>query len=149
MKDQKTFFEVSRDSLAVSCVMWIIIYNLGTHFLHRRVNALPYNPKYFDAEVVTQEDYLKLSRSGARTVELSNGVIINKNESWDFDILPKYKSVNNNSQYVLVKFKDQIYTKFDFWLIVGPIFLNSLLVLVYQLVGWGLRKRRVQVGASP
>ena len=84
------------------CVLWIAINTVFTQFLHYDSQYRLLNPKHYNVDVITQEDYKQLSNSENRSVKLSSGNTLIKAEVWDSLVLPKYKSVNNGTQYVLV-----------------------------------------------
>jgi len=56
-------------------------------------------------QVVTEDDYQKLSNPANREVALSDGTIMGKADSWDSKVLPKYKAVGGGDHYVLVTIK--------------------------------------------
>jgi len=84
------------------CILWIVINTFFVQFLHYDSQYRLLNPQHYNVEVITQEDYKQLSNPENRSVNLSNGTIKTKADIWDSHVLPKYKSVNNGSQYVLV-----------------------------------------------
>ena len=70
------------------CVIFIAVNTVFIHFVHYDSQKRLLDPEHYYVEVITAEDHNKLSNPENRTVTLSN-----------------YKSVNNGSQYVLVKLR--------------------------------------------
>jgi hypothetical protein len=84
------------------CILCIVINTVFMQFLHYDSQYRLVNPQHYNVDVITQEDYKQLSNPANRSVKLSSGNTLAKAEAWNTRVLPKYKSVNNGSQYVLV-----------------------------------------------
>ena len=84
------------------CVIFIAVDTVFIHFVHYDSQNRLLNPEHYNVEVITEEDHRQLSNPENGTATLSNGTTITKGDRWDPHVLPKYKSVNNGSQYVLV-----------------------------------------------
>jgi hypothetical protein len=88
------------------------------------------NPKHYNVDVVTQEEYKQLSNPENRSVTLSNGKTVSgRTQAWYSDVLPMYKSVNNGSQYVLVTVRGTAPFIHQWYSGVLPIFIVCLFVL--------------------
>ena len=99
----KCVFNNSSLSLAYwLCVIFIAVNTGFIHFLHYDSQNRLLDPQHYNVEVITEEDHKQLSNPENRTVALSSGTTRTKADIWDSHVLPKYKSVNNGSQYVLV-----------------------------------------------
>jgi len=96
------FISINSISLAGFCILLIAINTVFMQFLHYDSQYRLLNPQHYNAKVITQEDYKQLSNPENRSVKLSSGDTLTKAEVWDSHVLPKYKPVNNGSQYVLV-----------------------------------------------
>jgi len=89
--------------LAGFSIMWITIHTIFMQFIYFDSQYRSVNPQHYNVDVITQEDYKQLSNSENRSVKLSTGkTVTGRTQAWYSDVLPKYKSVNDGSQYVLV-----------------------------------------------
>ena len=88
--------------IGVCIILWIAINTVFMQFLHYDSQYRLLNPQHYNIDVITQEDYKQLSNPENRSVKLSSGNTVIMAEGWDSHVLPKYKPVNNGSQYVLV-----------------------------------------------
>jgi len=80
---------------------WVMV-----RFVHYHSQNSILVPADYNAEVITAQDYKKLSDPNTRTAVLSTGRTINgRSDTWSRVVLPKYKPVNNGEQYVLVTTK--------------------------------------------
>jgi hypothetical protein len=59
-------------------------------------------PEHFDVQVVTADDYRRLSDPMNREVTLSDGTHIAKAPVWEEIVLPNYKATDDRRNYVLV-----------------------------------------------
>jgi hypothetical protein len=92
--------------LSMLCIMWILIQTVFVQFVHYDSQYRNLDPNHYNVEVITQEDYKQLSIPGNLPIKLSTGkTISNRSEAFYTNSLPKYKSVNNDSEYVLVTVK--------------------------------------------
>ncbi len=96
------FIPINSISLTGFCILLIAINTVFMQFLLYDSQYRLLNPQHYNVDVITQEDYKQLSNPENRSVKLSSGNTLTKAEVWDSHVLPKYKSVNNGSQYVLV-----------------------------------------------
>jgi len=117
----------------------IISRTVFMRFVHYDSQYRLLNPKHYNVQVITEEDHKQLSNPENRTVTLSSGTVMTKGDRWDPHVLPNYKSVNNDSQYVLVTlrgtapFMDQWY---------GDII--PIITICIMGLFWGLRRKRLQ-----
>jgi len=123
--------------LAGFCILWIAINTVFMQFLHYDSQYRLLNPQHYNVEVITQEDYKQLSNPENRSVNLSSGKTKTKGDTWDSHVLPKYKSVNNGSQYVLVTVKGTAPFIYQWYSGVLPIFVVCIFALFY-----GIKRRR-------
>lgn len=91
--------------LAGFCILWIAINTVFMQFLHYDSQYRLLNPQHYNVEIITQKDYKQLSNPENHSVNLSNGKTKTKGDKWNSHVLPKYKSANNGSQYVLITVK--------------------------------------------
>jgi len=119
------------------CILWIAINTVFIQFLHYDSQYRLLNPQHYNVDVITQEDYKQLSNPENRSVKLSSGNTLTKAEIWDSHVLPKYKSVNNGSQYVLVTLRGTAPFIHQWYSGVLPIFV----VCIFGLF-WGIKQRR-------
>ena len=94
--------------LAFFCAFVLMLVIVETAFMrlvHYDSQHRLLNPEHYNVEVITEEDHEQLSNPENRTVILSNGTKRTKADRWDSHVLPNYKSVNNGSQYVLVRLR--------------------------------------------
>ena len=121
------------------CFMFIAI-NTGFIHLHYDSQNRLLNPENYNVEVVTGEDYKQLSNPENRTVALSNGSKLTKGDRWDPHVLPKYKSVNNGSRYVLVTLRGTApFVHLWYESAVMPIVIVGVVLALY-----GLKRKRLQ-----
>ncbi len=123
--------------LAGSCILWIAVNAVFMRFLHYDSQYRLLDPQYYNVEIITQEDYEQLSNTENRSVNLSSGKTITKGDTWDSRVLPKYKSVNDGSQYVLITLKGTAPFMRQWYLVVLPIFAICIFVLFC-----GIKKRK-------
>ena len=76
---------------------WVFV-----RFLHTEAQYRTLMPQYYDVQVVTAEEYLRLADRLIPKVTLSDGVTMEKAPAWYDLVLPGYKAVPNNESYVLV-----------------------------------------------
>jgi hypothetical protein len=128
--------------LALFCgfaLMWLVISTVFMRFVHYDSQYRSLNPEHYNVKVITAEDHKQLSNPENRTVTLSNGTKSTKSETWYSHILPKYKSVNDDSQYVLVTLRGTA-PFMHIWY--GGI-TSTVTVCIVGLF-WGLRRKRVK-----
>ena len=111
------------------CIMWIAINTVFMQFLHYDSQYRLLNPQHYNVEVITQADYKQLSNPENRSVTLSSGDTKTKADTWDSHVLPKYKSVNNGSQYVLVTVRGTAPFIYQWYAGVLPIFVVCIFAL--------------------
>ena len=131
------FISINSISLAGFCILWIAIDTVFMQFLHYDSQYRLLNPQHYNVDVITQEDYKQLSNSENRSVKLSSGNTLTKAEVWDSLVLPKYKSVNNGSQYVLVTLRGTAPFMRRWYSGVVTIFIICIIGLF-----WGIKQRR-------
>jgi hypothetical protein len=118
--------------------MWIVINTVFMQFLHYDAQNHLLNPQHYDVDVITQEDYKQISNPENKSVELSNGKrYVAKAEGWEANILPKYKPVNNGSQYVLVTLRGTAPFMTQWYSGVIPIFIVCMVGLF-----WGIKRQK-------
>ena len=88
--------------IMVMCIMWIAGSTIFMQFVHYDSQYRLLNPDHYNADIITQDDYKQLANPENRSVDLASGRTLKKGDVWDSHVLPKYKPVNDNSQYVLV-----------------------------------------------
>ncbi|MBN1983592.1 MAG: hypothetical protein JW795_18800 [Chitinivibrionales bacterium] len=115
-------------------IVWIIGETIFMRFVHYDSQYRLLNPEHYNAEVITQEDYKQLSNPENRTVALSNGSTLTKSEIWDSHVLPNYKSVNNDSQYVLVTLRGTAPFMSQWYSGVMPIVIGGVLLALLGLI---------------
>jgi hypothetical protein len=120
-------------------IVWIAIQSAFFQFLHYDSQYRLLDPDHYNVEVITEEDHKQLSNSENRTVMLSNGTTKIKEDIWDSHVLPKYKSVNNGSQYVLVTLKGTAPFIHQWYSSVLPIFIICIIGLF-----WGIKSKTVK-----
>lgn len=134
---------ISNNSLLVvfcfCIVVLIAIQSVFFQFLHYDSQYRHLNPQHYNVDVVTQEDYKQLSSPENRSVKLSSGRLLKKADAWDSLTLPKYKSVNNGSQYVLVTLRGTAPFIHQWYSGVLPIFIICIVGLF-----WGIKPKRLQ-----
>ena len=112
------------------CIIWIAINTVFMQFLHYDAQYRHLNPKHYNVEVMTQEDHKQLSNPENQSVTLSNGkTVSDRTPAWYSDVLPKYKSVNNGSSYVLVTVRGTAPFIHHWYPGVIPIFVVCILAL--------------------
>jgi hypothetical protein len=74
-------------------------------FLHYDAQNRLLAPEHFDVQVVTADDYRKLSDPAVREVALSDGSTFIKAEVWERNVLPNYKPTADGGLYLLVTTK--------------------------------------------
>jgi hypothetical protein len=105
----KFFNRATRTMLPVVVFLLLLGMSIGCWVLFRFVLDDAQNrilePKHYDMQVVTAEDYRQLSDPTVRNVTLADGSTLTKAAAWD-DIVPAgYKPTATKAQYVLVKTK--------------------------------------------
>ena len=116
------------------CITLIVVNTVFMRFLHYDSQYRVLNPAHYNVDVITQDDYQKLTDSEDQSVSLSNGKIVSgRTEAWYSDVLPKYKPVNDSSSYVLVTVRGTAPFIHHWYSGVLPILIVCLLALAYVL----------------
>jgi len=134
--------KVNNIVLAFFCLIvaiWIIGHTVSMRFWHYDSQYRLLNPEHYNVEVITEEDHKQLANPGNRTVTLSNGTTLTKGDIWDSRVLPNYKSVNNDSQHVLVTVRGTAPFMDEWYVNVGPIFIICMMGLL-----WGIKRKRLE-----
>lgn len=126
------------------CMMLIIINFVFVRFVHYQSQYHYLDPQHYKVKVVTSEDYQNLSNPENRSVKLSNGTTITKAESWNSRVLPKYKSTDDGSLYVLVTVKGTAPFVRRWLSDMLPIFAILLFALIGQLPGRNQKNENIQ-----
>jgi len=127
--------------LAGFSILWITIHTVFMQFLLYDSQYRSVNPQHYNVRVITQEDYKQLSNPENRSVKLSTGkTVTGRTQAWYSDVLPKYKSVNDGSQYVLVTLRGTAPFMHQWYSGVLPIFVVCVFALFCGIKG------RKQVG---
>jgi hypothetical protein len=74
-------------------------------FVHARAQYRSLAPELYDVEVLTVDDYRRLSDPAQREVKLSDGRTVIKAAIWDKLMPQKYKATGDGNHYVLVTTK--------------------------------------------
>jgi hypothetical protein len=126
------------------CFMLIAINTVFIHFVHYDSQNRLLNPEHYNVEVITEEDHRQLSNPENRTATLSNGTTITKGDRWDPHVLPKYKSINNGSQYVLVTLRGTApFIRLWYESAVMPIVIVGVVIALRSL-----KRKRVRQGVN-
>ena len=116
------------------CIISIVVKTAFMQFLHYDSQYRIMNPKHYNVEVITQDDYKKLSSSEGQSVTLSNDKTVSgRTEAWHSNVLPKYKPVNDSSSYVLVTVRGTAPFIHHWYSGILPILVLCLLALFYGL----------------
>ena len=116
------------------CITLIVVNTVFMRFLHYDSQYRVLNPAHYNVDVITQDDYQKLTDSEGQSISLSNGKIVSgRTEAWYSDVLPKYKPVNDSSSYVLVTVRGTAPFIHHWYSGVLPILIVCLLALAYVL----------------
>ncbi len=121
--------------LAGFCILWIAINTVFMQFLHYDSQYRHLNPQHYNVDIITQEDYKQLSNPENRSVNLSNGKTKTKGDKWNSHVLPKYKSANNGSQYVLITVRGTAPFIHHWYSVVLPIFAVCIFALFCDIKG--------------
>lgn len=71
-------------------------------YVHADAQYRTLRPEYYDVQVVSTEEYHRLSDRSVPRVALSNGSIMEKSAAWYDVVLPGYKLAPDGEHYVLV-----------------------------------------------
>jgi hypothetical protein len=112
-------------------IIWLLIQTVFMRFVHYDAQHRLLDPEHYNVKVITQDDYKQWSNPQNRSVELSNGSVITKADSWDESSLTSYKAVNNDSQYVEVTLKGTAAFMHKWYEFAIPIL---CMVVVYTLI---------------
>ena len=135
--------------LAGFSILWITINTVFMQFLHYDSQYRLLNPQHYNIRVITQEDYKQLSNSENRSVKLSTGkTVTGRTQAWYSDVLPKYKSVNNGSQYVLVTLRGTAPFIHQWYSGVLPILVACIFVLFFNIKRRKQVKKELNIAAS-
>ena len=115
-------------------IVWIMGETIFMRFVHYDSQYRLLKPEHYNAEVITQEDYKQLSNPENRSVKLSSGTVLKKAEIWDSHVLPNFKSVNNDSQYVLVTLRGTAPFMPQWYSGVMPIVIGSVVLALFGLI---------------
>ncbi|MEZ6056261.1 MAG: hypothetical protein R3C01_06110 [Planctomycetaceae bacterium] len=89
--------------MAFACILFHVVSQwVFTRFVLADAQYRSLNPEYYEAKVVTAEDYQLLSDRSLRKVTLSDGSTIEREPSWFEHVLPNYKPARGIDGYVLV-----------------------------------------------
>ena len=122
--------------LAGFSILWIIIHTVFMQFLYYDSQYRSVNPQHYNVRVITQEDYKQLSNPENRSVKLSTGeTVTGRTQAWYSGVLPKYKSVNDGSQYVLVTLRGTAPFMRQWYSGVLPIFVVCVFALFCGIKG--------------
>jgi len=135
--------------LAGFSIMWITIHTIFMQFIYFDSQYRSVNPQHYNVDVITQEDYKQLSNSENRSVKLSTGkTVTGRTQAWYSDVLPKYKSVNDGSQYVLVTLRGTAPFMHQWYSGVLPIFVVWIFALICGIKGRRIVKKELDITAS-
>ena len=87
------------------CLMMIFTSWIFIRFVHYHSQYRSLNPNDYDVQILTEDDYQKLSDPANKEVTLSDGKLFSKTDLWYSKVLPNYKAVKENGRYVLVTIK--------------------------------------------
>jgi len=87
------------------CLMMIFTNWIFVRFFHYHSQYRSLNPHDYDVQILTEDDYLKLSDPANQEVTLSDGTLFSKTDIWYSKVLPNYKVVKESGWYVLVTIK--------------------------------------------
>lgn len=93
-------FVISVMILSSAFSSWIFV-----RFRHADTQNRILQPQHYKIQVVTGEDYRRLSDPAVRKLTLSDGTTISKAPIWDEVVLPGYKRVARQDYHVLVTTK--------------------------------------------
>lgn len=124
--------------LLIGIIICVVSETVFMQFVHYDSQYRLLDPKHYNVKVVSQEDYTRLSNPKNRTVKLSNGTSMTKGEIWDSRVLPKYKSVNDGEQYVLVTLRGTAPFVYYQWY---PSVVPIVVICVFGLF-FGIRRKR-------
>ena len=135
--------------LAGFSILWITIHTVFMQFLYYDSQYRSVNPQHYNVRVITQEDYKQLSNPENRSVKLSTGkTVTGRTQAWYSDVLPKYKSVNDGSQYVLVTLRGTAPFMHQWYSGVLPIFVVCVFALFCGIKGRKQVKKELNIAAS-
>jgi hypothetical protein len=128
-------------ALFAACLIMIFTAWIFVRFIHYHSQYRILNPKDYDVQVLTKDDYEKLSNPANQEVKLSDGTLYDKSDSWYSKVLPKYKPVNNTGQYVLVTIKGTAPFVRDWEQTIIPLAAILILALVIKFADDRYRKK--------
>jgi hypothetical protein len=124
---------------SIAVIMVIIITTVFMRFPRYDPPTLPVKPQHYKIEIITKEDYNKLSNQENGSVELPNNTTQTAAETSDPYLLPYYKSINDGSQYVLVAIRRNATFMNQWYHGIIPIFCTCIIGLFL-----GLKRKRLE-----
>lgn len=121
--------------LLASCLIMIFTSWIFVRFLHYHSQNRILNPKDYDVQVLSEDDYRKVTEQSNQEVTLSNGTIIRKTELelWHSKILPGYRAIKEHGPYVLVTIKGTAPFVRDWESTIIPLVVILIIALVLKL----------------
>jgi hypothetical protein len=102
------------------------------------------NPNDYNVQVLTEEDYLKLSDPANQEVTLSDGTLFGKTEKWYSIVLPNYKIIKESGQYILITIKGTApFVQYWEYTII-PLVVILIIALVINISGYRHKKQLIE-----
>ncbi len=132
-------------SLFVICLINIFTSWIFVRFLHYHSQYRILNPNDYNVQILTEDDYRKLSEPSNQEVTLSDGTLVSgRTEIWYSKVLPNYKVVKESGQYVLVTIKGTA-PFVQYWeMTVIPLATILILALVFNLAVYRHKKQSIE-----
>ncbi len=130
--------------LLAACLIMIFTAWLFIRFIHYHSQHRILNPNDYNVQVLTEDDYRKLSEPTNQEVTLSDGTtVVDRAEIWYSKVFPKYKAVKGSGQYVLVTIKGTA-PYVQYWeSTIIPLVVILILALVLNFTGYpGCRHKK-------
>ena len=143
MTDRKIHFIYI--SVFVICLIMIFTNWIFIRFVHYHSQYRILNPNDYNVEILTEDDYRKLSEPTNQEVTLSDGTtLVDRAEIWYSKVFPKYKAVKASSQYVLVTIKGTA-PYVQYWeMTIIPLAVILIIALVFNLAGCRHKKQPIE-----
>ncbi len=135
--------------LAGFCILAIAINTIFVQFVHYDSQYRFLNPRHYNVDVITQEDYGQLLSYENRPVKLSTGkTVTERTQAYYSRVLPKYKAVTDGSRYVLVTLRGTAPFISQWYSGVLPILVPCIFVLLIGIKGRKQVTKEPDIAAS-
>jgi len=131
-------------ALLATCLIMIFTTWIFFRFVHYHSQYRLLNPNDYNVQILTEDDYRKLSDPANQEVTLSDGTLYGNTELWYSKVLPKYKFIKESGQYVLVTIKGTAPFVRDWEITTLPFVTLLIIALVIKFTDYRHKKQPIE-----